>query len=73
MADLHLGQSMSVRYDFESGGVAYTTAALPFRPDYAKLVNLTTNAENDLLVAEWYRDMTDAHAFATYRMANAGS
>ena len=67
MTDLFLGATNSARFDFVSGGAAYTTSALPFRPDYAKLINLTTNAENDLLQAEWYRDMTDAHAFATYR------
>lgn len=72
MADLHLEYTMEARFDFISGGVAYTTAALPFRPDYARLINLTTNSENDLMQAEWYRDMTDAHAFATYRMANDG-
>lgn len=72
MTDLWLDQNMEARFTFTSGGAAYTTPSLEFRPDYAILINLTTNAENDLIKAEWFRGMTAAHAFATYRMANDG-
>lgn len=73
MADLQLGSTFSKRYTLTSDGGAYTVSNLGFRPDYAVLVNLTSNADDDILKAEWYRGMTDAHAFATYVMPNDGA
>ena len=72
MADLQLGETMTARITYEADGGAYTTAALPFRPDHAQLVNLTTNAENDVMKAEWFRGMTDDHYMAINQCLNDG-
>lgn len=72
MTDYLLEMTAEAQFDFISGGVAFTTPTLPFRPDYAQLINLTQNTDDALLKAEWYRDMTATHFFGTYRMVNDG-
>ncbi len=72
MADIQLGETMTAEFRIQSAGAAYTQAALPFRPDYWRVDNLTATAENSVLQSYGYRGMTAAHAFLMRRMANDG-
>lgn len=73
MADVRLDETAEARFDFISGGAAYTTPALPFRPDFWEVINLTANTDNNTLRSYGYRDMTAAHAFTQERTHNDGA